>query len=114
MKFYLLLFIIVKFVLVACSKPKPTVVEEEHIELIKNIEIICETRIPDSIKYADIKQLFKNENISIEKYRTLYKDYTENDPFNTLALLHEVELLITRDIQKAASEQQQLKEKPDN
>ena len=100
--------------LFACSKPKSPEVEAEHTSLIKKIEIIFAIQGPDSIKYASIKNLFQKENISLETYRTLYKSYTEIDPFKSLQLLQEIELLITRDMQNATRENQQSQNKLNN
>jgi len=92
------LFILTMF----CAAPENEENTGKWISIIKDLEIILASEIPDSAKALKIKILFDTNQISLSDYQKFYEKSIDKDPLKNLDYLKRIEKLISEDMKTVA------------
>jgi len=104
----ILLFFIL---LLGCSEKTEIKEKKPWDRIVKEIEETIALQEPDSVKYQQIQKIFKDNKITIKDYQNFYQEYVEQDPLKNLALIQNIETLLTQDYNQAAREERKQMEK---
>jgi len=100
----LYLFLLMLF----CAAPENDDNSEKWNSIIKDLEIILASEIPDSIKAVKVKVLFDSNQITLTDYRKFYEESFEKNPLKNLNYLKEIEQLISEDMKIEARRQKKI------
>ena len=96
-----------------CTKPDSDKTAKNWNGVVKDIEIILASEIPDSIKAQKIIILFDTNQISLSDYREFYEQSLEKDPLKNLDNLKGIEKLISEEMKIESRRQKKKGEQVD-
>lgn len=94
--------------MLSCAAPENEENSENWNSIIKDLEIILASEIPDSVKAVKIKALFDTNQIALSDYRKFYEESFEKNPLKNLNYLKEIEQLISEDMKIESRRQKKI------
>lgn len=91
------------FWLSTCSTQSPPSTSRDWALIIRDLQMITVSSMPDSLKQTEVKKVFESYQITLEDYQKFYSKMTEKDPQSSLPILKEVEKLFTEDMKTEAN-----------
>lgn len=93
--------------LYACSSDKPKEPRSPWPEILSQVQVALSDNEPDSIKFARIKTIFKEHQVTIADYRDFYQRDVVDHPEESQGILREIESLIAKEMRRASDENRQ-------
>ena len=102
-RYFVTAVFILLFFMTNCKTQAPSRDSIDWAPVIRDLQMISFSGLPDSVKQREIKKVFESHQIALEDYQKFYSEMTEEDPQNSLPVLKSVEQLISEDMKTDAN-----------
>ena len=100
--FFTAVFILV-LLMTTCKTQSPSPDSIEWAPIIRDLQMITFSGLPDSLQKKEFKKVFEKYQIALEDYQKFYVKMTEENPQNSLPVLKTVEQLLSEDMKTEAN-----------
>lgn len=86
-----------------CTRQSSSQISDNWVPIIRDLELIMNSNLPESAKYSQVQKVFKDHNIRLENYQKVYFRMINDHPQNSLQFLKDIEKLLSDDMKTDAN-----------